>query len=120
ARESLLRAWRPYRSIKGWPSRQQEFNHAGISGGASTGNCDHFVRGRQSLWAPQPGIAGTARSERGAGVENGPGWRGAYCDGWRATGDFLLPGMPRITDGDYFKTCGSAKSGPEQSAITGS
>ena len=52
--------------FKVWPSRHQEFNDAETSGGASTANCNHFVRGRQSLWAP--GIAGTARSERGAGM----------------------------------------------------
>jgi hypothetical protein len=44
-------------------------------------DCDHFAWGRQSLWTSPRGIAGTIGSERGAGVENGPGWRGAYCDG---------------------------------------
>ena len=42
------------RCVKGWASWQQEFNDAGISGCGSAGNCDHFVRGRQSLWAPSP------------------------------------------------------------------
>ena len=40
----------------------KKFNDAGISGCGSTDNCDHFVGGRQSLWAPQPGITGAITS----------------------------------------------------------
>src|ERR1700730_4364018 len=76
-----------------------------------------FRGGRQSLWTPQSGITGTAGSERRAGVENGPGWSGAHCGGRQPTADFLLRGMRRIADRDYFKTRGSAKSEPEQSVI---
>jgi competence protein ComEC len=105
------------RCIKGWSSRQQEFNDARISGYCSTDDYDHFVRGRQSLWTSQPGIAGTIRGKRGAGVEDGPGWSGAYYDGWRPVRDFLLRDVRRIGDCDYLKTRGSAKSEPKQSVI---
>ena len=105
------------RCVKGWPPWKQEFNDAGISGYGSTDGCDHFVRGRQSLWTSQPGIAGTIRSKRGAGVENRSGWSSVYRDRWRPARDFLLRGMRGIADCDYFKTRGNAKSKPEQSAI---
>jgi hypothetical protein len=80
-------------------------------------DCDHFVRGRQSLWTSQPGIVGTIGSERGAGVADGPGWCRAYCDGWRPARHFLLRGMRGIGYCDDLKTRGTAKSEPEQSVI---
>ena len=68
---------------------------------------------------PSPELLERLETSGGAGIENGPRWNGAYFDGWRPVGNFLLCGMCRIGDCDYFKTCGTAKSEPEQSAIAG-
>src|ERR1700731_3960288 len=63
-----------------------------------------------ALRTSQLGIAGTIRSEWGAGVENRSGWSGAFRYGWRPARDFLVRGVPRIGDCDYFKGRGRAKS----------